>query len=151
MNTTHTIINHFFAGRIRRGVQHTQEEPSLPTHAKLPLAPRNGSPVPHLTSLYHFDRAGDHGDRKWPGNCGGQLIKDLLRFFTPDSVFDPMSGSGTASDVCTELGIACLSGDMHGGFDACDPESFPKESFDFLWSHPPYWRQKLYCVALILM
>jgi hypothetical protein len=97
-----------------------------------------------LTSLYHFDRAGEYGDRKWPGNCGGNLIKDLLRFFTPESVFDPMSGSGTASDVCSELGLPCLSGDMHAGFDACDPESFPKESFDFIWSHPPYWRQKLY-------
>ncbi len=144
MNTTFTTINPFFAGRSCREASQPEPTPSLPTHAKLPLAPRNGSPVPHLTSLYHFDRAGEYGDRKWPGNCGGNLIKDLLRFFTPESVFDPMSGSGTASDVCSELGLPCLSGDMHAGFDACDPESFPKESFDFIWSHPPYWRQKLY-------
>ena len=42
-----------------------------------------GSPVPHLTSLYHFHRAGEYGDRKWPGNCGGNLIKDLLNYFKP--------------------------------------------------------------------
>ncbi len=139
-----TIINPFFAERLRRSIPRIQEEPALPTHAKLPKAPRNGSPVPHLTSLYHFDRAGEYGSRRWPGNCGGNLIKDLLRFFKADSVFDPMSGSGTASDVCSELGIACLSGDMHAGFDACDPERFPTERFDFIWAHPPYWRQKIY-------
>ena len=49
--------------------------------------------MPHLTSLYHFHRAGEYGDRSWPGNCGGNLIKDLLNYFQPEGmVFDPMSG-----------------------------------------------------------
>jgi hypothetical protein len=102
--------------------------------------------VPHLTSLYHFHRAGEYGDRKWPGNCGGNLIKDLLTYFRPGLVFDPMSGSGTCEDVCRELGIACMAWDIHTGFDAaCDPKEFaPAEMFDFIWAHPPYWRQKLY-------
>ena len=101
--------------------------------------------MPHLTSLYHFDRAGEYGDRKWPGNCGGNLIKDLLTFFKPGLVFDPMSGSGTAEDVCRELGIPCMTGDIHQGFDACDPAHFPSsQAFDFIWAHPPYWRMKLY-------
>ena len=43
----------------------------------------NASPVPHLTSLYHFHRAGEYGDRSYPGNCGGNLIKDLLLYFKP--------------------------------------------------------------------
>ncbi len=34
-----------------------------PVYARLPIAPRNASPVPHLTSLYHFHRAGEYGDR----------------------------------------------------------------------------------------
>ncbi|MDP1796237.1 MAG: hypothetical protein Q8K78_02090, partial [Planctomycetaceae bacterium] len=73
----------------------------LPTgYAKLPQAPVNASPVPHLTSLYHYDCASDFGDRRYPGNCGGSLIKDLLRFFQPRQVFDPMTGSGTCRDVC---------------------------------------------------
>ena len=56
-----------------------------------------------------------------------------------------MAGSGTCRDVCDELGIPCLSWDIHQGFDACDPNDFSAtETFDFLWSHPPYWRQKLY-------
>ena len=73
-------------------------------YAKLPQAPRNASPVPHLTSLYHFDKPGEFGDRKYPGNCGGELIKDLLTYFKPNSVFDPMTGSGTCRDVCERTG-----------------------------------------------
>ena len=46
-----TIANPFYAARH----QHPHVEPRpLPTHARLPRAPINGSPVPHLTSLYHF-------------------------------------------------------------------------------------------------
>jgi hypothetical protein len=116
--------------------------------AKLPIAPVNASPVPGLTSLYHFDEAGPYGDRSYPGNCGGNLIKDLLRYFQPARVFDPMSGSGTCRDVCGELGIACVSGDIHQGFDATNPASVLRAAgdgrFDFVWAHPPYWRQKLY-------
>ena len=122
------------------------EKPDKPVYARLPRAPITGSPVPHLTSLYHFHRTGEYGDRKWPGNCGGNLIKDLLNYFKPEGmVFDPMSGSGTASDVCRELGIPCMAWDIHEGFDACDPADFPQgEMFDFIWAHPPYWRVKLY-------
>jgi len=56
-----------------------------------------------------------------------------------------MSGSGTCSDVCQELGIPCPDWDIHRGIDACDPQGFSDaEAFDFIWAHPPYWRQKLY-------
>jgi SAM-dependent methyltransferase len=136
--------NPFYASRLIR-VAPRNEERDRPVYARLPLAPRNASPVPHLTSLYHFHRAGEYGDRSYPGNCGGNLIKDLLAYFKPALVFDPMSGSGTCADVCRELGTPCLSFDIHQGFDACDPREFPAaETFDFIWSHPAYWRQKLY-------
>ena len=120
----------------------------VPVYAKLPTAPCTGSPVPHLTSLYHFSRAGEYGNRSYPGNCGGSLIKDLLLFFQPKSVFDPMTGSGTCRDVCEELAIPCVSGDLKNGFDATDPAAYAEFSeqpgFDFIWAHPPYWRQKVY-------
>ena len=48
--------------------------------------------MPHLTSLYHNAEPGPYGDRGYPGNCGGNLIKDLLRFYKPKIVFDPMTG-----------------------------------------------------------
>ena len=144
-------INARYAARIRRAAAAPLPARPRPVYARLPLAPVNASPVPHLTSLYHFDRAGEYGDRGYPGNCGGNLIKDLLLYFTPGSVFDPMTGSGTCRDVCKELGIACWSGDIHAGFDLCDPASFHGEgatlhrrTFDFCWIHPPYWRMKIY-------
>ncbi len=118
---------------------------SGPIYARLPQAPITGSPVPHLTSLYHNDEAGAYGSRRYPGNCSGEIIKDVLRFYSPSLVFDPMSGSGTCSDVCRELGIPCIAYDIHDGFDACDPHDFPaEETFEFIWAHPAYWRMKLY-------
>jgi hypothetical protein len=111
----------------------------------LPRAPVTASPVPWLTSLYHKTARGPYGNPGYPGNCGGELIKDLLRYFQPNLVFDPMTGSGTCKDVCTELNIACCSDDIRQGFDACDPATFPDAvQFDFIWAHPPYWRQKRY-------
>jgi SAM-dependent methyltransferase len=137
-------INPFYSARLKR-VATLQEAHHRPVYARLPLAPRNASPVPHLTSLYHFHRAGEYGDRSYPGNCGGNLIKDLLRYFKPGFLCDPMAGSGTCRDVCDELGIPCMSWDIHQGFDACDPNDFSAtDVFDFIWAHPPYFRQKLY-------
>lgn len=114
-------------------------------YAKLPRAPLTASPVPRLTSLYHHDDRGPYGNRRYPGNCSGELIKDLLAFFDPENVIDPMTGSGTCRDVCRELDVPCLSFDLRDGFDACDPKTFPAAgSFDFCWVHPPYWRMKRY-------
>jgi len=145
MNTIQTV-NPFYAARIQCVVSTRQEaDADQPIYARLPRAPKNASPVPHLTSLYHFHRAGEYGDRKWPGNCGGNLIKDVLTYFAPNRVLDPMSGSGTCRDVCNELGIPIFAFDIHDGFDACDPHDFfPGETFPFIWAHPPYFRQKLY-------
>lgn len=136
------FANPFYASRTSR------PEPVL---ARLPAAPQNASPVPHLTSLYHHHETGPYGDRSYPGNCGGRLIRDLLKFFRPASVLDPMTGSGTCRDVCRELDIQCWSADLHEQFDLSDAQHFAGEqslfepaSFDFVWIHPPYWRQKLY-------
>ena len=127
-------IDPFYAACISMGASPSQAEPAKPIYARLPLAPVTGSPVPHLTSLYHFHRAGEYGNRAYPGNCGGNLIKDLLTYFRPGLLCDPMAGSGTCRDVCEELGIPSFSWDIHQGFDACDPSGFaPAESFDFIW------------------
>jgi len=135
-------VNPFFAARRRSAP--SAAAPKQARYARLPKAPVTGSPVPHLTSLYHFERAGEYGDRNYPGNCGGNLIADLLRFFNARSVFDPMTGSGTCRDVCREMGVYCWSSDLHQDVDACDASQFPRGCFEFAWIHPPYWRQKLY-------
>jgi hypothetical protein len=139
-----TEINPFYAGRIATTPRLKHSVATAITYAKLPRIPVNASPVPHLTSLYHHSEPGDYGSRAYPGNCGGNLIKDLLQYFRPPNVLDPMTGSGTCLDVCKELGVECWSNDLHRGADACEPGSLPAESFEFCWLHPPYWRQKLY-------
>lgn len=147
MKTFDIIANPFYAARNHRAQKPhltTERQASGPVYAKLPRAPINGSPVPHLTSLYHSAEAGDYGSRAYPGNCGGNIIRDLLKFFKARSVFDPMTGSGTCRDVCRELGIYCWSSDLHQGTDACDASQFPRACFEFCWLHPPYFRQKLY-------
>jgi hypothetical protein len=52
-------INPFFAARHKRFAPSAPPEPNQPVYARLPFAPRNASPVPHLTSLYHFSRTGE--------------------------------------------------------------------------------------------
>jgi hypothetical protein len=139
------LANPFYANRFRSVPATSGGEAYHPIYAKLPRVPVNASPVPRLVSLYHHADAGPYGDRRYPGNCGGELIKDLIRFFRPRSVFDPMTGSGTCRDVCRELGVPVTSRDLKSGFDACDLASYdPSWSFDFVWAHPPYGRQKVY-------
>lgn len=103
--------------------------------------PRTGSPVPWLTSLHARPGRGRYGNAAFPGNCSGLLIHDLLSYYRPKFVLDPMTGSGTCRDVCRELQIHCQSFDLSSGFDATDRASFESLYFyDFIWLHPPYWR-----------
>jgi hypothetical protein len=125
----------------------TNAFPSSARIAVLPKAPVTRSPVPWLTSLYHFSDPGSYGDRSYPGNCSGWLIRDLLLFYRPKNVFDPCTGSFTCRQVCDELDIECRSKDLRQGFDACDWSHYDPAwagAFGFAWIHPPYWRQKIY-------
>lgn len=111
----------------------------------LPAAPVTGSPVPWLTSLHATPGRGPYGDPRYRGNCSGRLIKDLLCYYQPRRVLDPMQGGGTCRDVCTELGIPYCGDDLRAGFDATRTESYATLGrFDFVWLHPPYWRMIRY-------
>lgn len=111
----------------------------------MPAAPRNSSHVPELTSLHGTRDRGPWGDFRYRGNCDGYLISKLLRYFEPRRVLDPMSGSGTCRDVCRSLGIDHTAMDVRHGQDAADPDQFEGlEPYDFIWMHPPYWRQIVY-------
>jgi hypothetical protein len=110
-------------------------------YVRLPEAPRTTSPVPWLTSLHGTPGRGRFGDASYRGNCSGLLIKDLLLYYRPTHVLDPMSGGGTCRDVCRVLGIKCANFDLRSGFDATKAENFTDLGpFDFIWLHPPYWR-----------
>ena len=111
----------------------------------LPPLPKTASPVPSLTSIHAVDGRGPYGDSRYRGNCSGLLIRDLLKYYQPSRVLDPMAGGGTCRDVCRELGITCRSFDLHAGFDAVDEKWYQGlGEFDFIWLHPPYWKMICY-------
>lgn len=110
-----------------------------------PETPVNTSPTPWLTSLHATRTRGPYGNAAYRGNCSGYLIKDLIRYFGAKRVLDPMTGSGTCNDVCSELGIDCVSFDLRQGEDACSASNYKGlGEFDFVWLHPPYWQQIKY-------
>lgn len=111
----------------------------------LPEAPETLSPVPGLTSVHATPGRGPYGDSRYRGNCSGLLIRDLLRFYRPKRVLDPMDGGGTCGDVCRELNIEYEGRDLKRGFDATSPEPFASLGcFDFIWMHPPYFQMVRY-------
>jgi hypothetical protein len=72
------------------------------------------------------------------GNCPGFLIVDLIDYFQPKSVFDPMEGSGTTAEVCADLDVDYEGRDLHTGFDLLSAV-LPDRQFDLVFWHPPYW------------
>lgn len=91
-----------------------------------------------LASVVSYPDRGPWGDSSYRGNTTGHLIKDLIKFYKPDSVLDPMEGSGTTGDVCRELGIEYDGFDLKDGFDLFTDELPPKH-YDLIFFHPPYW------------
>lgn len=121
------------------------KDPPPNTLVPLPECPVTTSPVPWLTSIHATPGRGGYGNPGYRGNCSGLLIRDLLAFFRPRRVLDPMEGGGTCRDVCTELAIAYEGRDLKGGFDATRAESFEGlGAFDFVWLHPPYFQMVRY-------
>jgi hypothetical protein len=111
----------------------------------LPAAPRTTSHTPNLTSVHATPGRGPYGDPRYRGNCSGLLIRDLLLFYRPRRVLDPMEGGGTCRDVCRELGIAYEGRDLRQGFDATRAEDYGGIGrFDFIWWHPPYFQMVRY-------
>jgi hypothetical protein len=115
--------------------------PPLP----LPAAPTTAGRQPRLTSIHATPGRGPYGDPGYRGNCSGLLIRDLLRFYRPRRVLDPMEGGGTCRDVCRSLGIPYEGRDLRVGFDATRREMYRGLGrFDFVWLHPPYHRMVRY-------
>lgn len=104
------------------------------------IIPESTSRVPTLCSVHAEEGRGDFGNAAFRGNCSGLLIRDLLLYFQPRNLLDPMQGSGTAGDVAKSLGIPYQGFDLSTGFDATDARSFDGlGGFDMVWLHPPYY------------
>ncbi len=134
-----------FVDRCHASARHVADKCQPAGTCQLPESPKTTSPVPELTSLHTKAGRGNYGDARFRGNCSGLLIRDLLRYYQPGAVLDPMTGSGTCRDVCRELDIYCQSFDLTTGFDARNLKCFSGlRHFPFVWLHPPYWKMVHY-------
>jgi len=93
---------------------------------------------PRFTSLLRYPDRGPWGQAQYFGNCTGYLLVDLLNYFSPQSVFDPMDGSGTTGEVCFDFHVAYEGRDLLHGFDLLS-SPLPEHPFDLVFWHPPYW------------
>ena len=91
-----------------------------------------------VTSLVRYPDRGPWGKSKYFGNCTGFLVADLLDYFKPQSVFDPMEGSGTTGEVCFDMSVEYVGTDLREGFDLLS-SPLPDRRFDLVFWHPPYW------------
>jgi hypothetical protein len=91
-----------------------------------------------LTSLLRYPDRGPWGQSGYLGNCPGFLIVDLLDYFAPTSVFDPMEGSGTTREVSADFNIEYEGRDLRTGWDLLSGV-LPDRLFDLAFWHPPYW------------
>ena len=66
------------------------------------------------------------------------MLLDLIDYFKPTSVFDPMEGSGTSREVCADLQVDYEGRDLNTGFDLLS-SPLPDRQFDLVFCHPPYW------------
>ncbi|GAI67938.1 unnamed protein product, partial [marine sediment metagenome] len=92
----------------------------------------------HLKSVVNYPQRGPWGDIKFRGNTSGYLLVDLIDYYQPKSILDPMEGSGTTGDVAFDMGdIPYLGLDIQNGFDLVGDEVEGK--YDLIFWHPPYY------------
>jgi transcriptional regulator with XRE-family HTH domain len=91
-----------------------------------------------FTSLLRYPERGPWGKASYFGNCTGYLLIDLIDYFKPGSVFDPMEGSGATREVCHDLKVDYEGRDLRAGFDLLS-SPLPERRFDLVFWHPPYW------------
>jgi len=146
----HQTCHHpFYTARSKRIVRPDRTQPERGTsRGNLSLqaapCPTHRQPVPHLTSLYHFNQNGDYGNEAILA-LQRQPDQGLAALFQAGRlVFDPCR-LGHLPRRLPELASACLFLGHPPGLRRLRPRSFPPmRRFASSGRNPPYWRQKLY-------
>jgi hypothetical protein len=95
-----------------------------------------------LTSVVSYPNRGPWGDNRYPGNCSGYMLIDLIATYRPRSVLDPMEGGGTSREVCADMQVAYTGFDLRTGTDSLrDPLG---AGYELIFWHPPYHDMKIY-------
>lgn len=103
-----------------------------------------------LYDVWNFAECDSRFGQKYPGQIPGQLIANVLYYYTKqdDLVVDPMAGGGTTVDVCKKLKRRCYAYDLKPVRDDVTQhditESLPNTiaEADLVFVDPPYWNMK---------
>jgi len=89
----------------------------------------------HLKSVVEYRDRGPWRDATFHGNTSGYLLVDLIDYYQPKSILDPMEGSGTTGGVAFDMGdIPYVGLDIQSGFDLVGDEVEGKYDLIF-WRH----------------
>ncbi len=106
---------------------------------------------PELTNVWRFQSCDSQYGTDWPGRVPGQIIENLLYYYTDefDLVVDPMAGGGTTVDVCQEMARRYAAFDINpledkniNAADVTDGLPLDDSVADLVFFDPPYWRLK---------
>lgn len=114
-----------------------------PSESTLPVIPITSNPVPHLSALYRRPHAIDCRRPSFSSMGTKRLIRDLMAFYRPATVLEPVAGRAVCRDVCQELGIHYRTSDQKHQVGASDPTAVPRESIQFCWLYAPHWSGSL--------
>jgi len=111
-----------------------------------------GTFLPKVYDVWNFSECDDRFGIVYPGRIPGQLIMNLLNYYTEenDIVVDFMAGGGTTYDVCKEMNRICYCYDRkptrefivkHELRDKNGVVKLPQltETPNLIFTDPPYW------------
>lgn len=106
---------------------------------------------PQIGDVWLFSDCDDsYGLAGYPGRIPGQIVENLLHFYTKpfDLVIDPMAGGGTTLDVCKAMYRCCLPYDMKVMRDVIRQNDIKggipikSRKGQFVILDPPYYKKK---------
>lgn len=101
-----------------------------------------------VDNTWNFSKCSPSYGTDWPGRIPGQLVKNLLYYYTEpkDLVLDPMAGGGTTVDVCTAMARRYAAFDINplpdkniAKADVTEEIPLGDNVADFAFFDPPYW------------
>lgn len=114
---------------------------------------------PQYSNVWNFPRLTEGFGEKFPGNIPGDIIRNLIWYYTRDGdlLVDPFAGGGVTMDVCNWWNeqpgvwrVRNLNYDLVPSrkgikkLDVTEPPCLPDETKDagMIFLDPPYWKQK---------